>query len=283
MKGRLPVLIIILFIGFNLQAQSLKAFLKVDKSEGCDSLSVTTTSEFLPTVVDSFILNYGNGYADTVINPTYGQNNTYTYDSVGNYTITLTVYLDSDSATDSTFIHVYPFPNANFTYSLYGYPSINDTFFYSNRRYLFIAQYPNDTTHSWLVNNELQYSQTDSMGYNFKTIGIQNITHTVVIHGCSSTSTQNLEIKAQEIKIPNIFSPNGDGINDVFYIQTDGEISYKFTVLDRNGSRVFLTEGRVISWDGRTYWGEQLSPGNYYYYLEPSSGESQTGIIYLAR
>ena len=267
---------------FSLNAQ-VKAFLKVDKSEGCDSLTVITISEFLPTTVDSLILNYGNGYSDTIMNPTYGQTNTYTYDSVGNYTIVLTVFSNSNIGVDSTSVHVYPFPNSDFIYHLYGYPSVNDTFYYSNRRYLFIGQYPNDTTHSWLIDNELQYSKIDSMGYNFPQIGTYNIVHTVVVHGCSSTSEQMIEIKNQEIKIPNIFSPNGDGINDVFYIQTDGEISYKLTILDRNGSRVFTSEGKIISWDGRTYWGEKLNPGNYYYYLEPSVGETQTGIIYLAR
>ncbi len=282
MKSRLSLFIIVFLISFGSEAQ-VNAFLNVDQNEGCDTLKITTTSEFLPAIVDSMILDFGNGYADTIINPTYGQTNTYTYDSIGDYTISLTVFLNSDSAINSTLIHVYPYPDASFDYNLYGYPSTNDTFFYSNKHYLFISQYPNDTTHTWLINNIQQYSQIDSMGYNFTTIGVQNITHTVVIHGCSSTSEQSMGITSEEIKIPNIFSPNNDGINDVFYIQTDGEIVYKLTVLDRNGSRVFLAEGKVISWDGRSYWGEQLSPGNYYYYLEPSFGEKKTGIIYLAR
>lgn len=282
MRSRISTFIIILIASASLNAQ-VSAFLKVDVTEGCETLNVTTTSEFLPTVVDSIILDFGDGTIDTIINPAYGQNNTHTYDAVGNFTITLTAYLGVDSGFDTKTVHVYPLPNANFSSKLYGYPGLQDTFYYSNKRYLFVGQYPNDTTHTWAINGELQYSITDSIAYNFKTIGVQNITHTIIVNGCFSTSSQTIETKGEEVKIPNIFSPNGDGINDVFYIQTDGNMIYKFTVLNRNGSRVYTSEEKIISWDGRTYWGEQLHPGNYYFSLESSTGEIQTGVIYLAR
>ena len=282
MRSRFFTLIVVLLFGLSLKAQ-VTAFLKVNYTEGCDTLEITANYEFLPTVIDSLILDYGDETFDTIINPTYGDEITHLYDTTGDFTITLTVYLDNYFDTDSKLIHVYPSPNANFSYALYGYPSFQDTFFFSNKRYLFVGQYPNDTTHTWWINDDLQYSKIDSMGYNFKTIGVQTITHTIVVNGCSSTASKTLEIKKEPIKIPNIFSPNGDGINDVFYIQTNGETIYTFTVLDRNGSRVYIANGKIITWDGRTYWGELLSPGNYYYYLESSLGEKQTGVLYLAR
>jgi len=282
MTSRFSTFLILLLTSFSLQAQ-VSAFLDVDITEGCETLSVTTTNTLTPLPIDSIILDYGDGTADTIINPTSGYNTIHNYDTIGDFTIILTAYKDVNSDSDSKIVHIYPYPNANFTYQLYGYSGGENHFYFSNKKYLFIADYPNDTTHIWSVNNELRNSITDSMGYNFKTIGIQNITHIITIKGCSDTSSLALNITEQKTKIPNIFSPNGDGINDVFYIQTDGEMIYEFTVLDRNGSRVFVSEGRIISWDGRTYWGEQLHPGNYYFSLKPSSGETITGIIYLAR
>ncbi len=277
------IIIFSILLTYSAQAQVKAYITDLSPVRACDTLTTTFKAEFIPADSDSLIVDYGDGRKDTIQNPTYGQNLTHSYYQVGDYTITLSVYNDTGSAKDTEIVHVYGLPDASFVYDYYGYPGIQDTFYFSSNRYLFISQYPNDTTHSWLINEKLQYSNTDSMGYNFKKIGAYSIKHIVTINGCTDSSSQALEIKATEIKIPNIFSPNGDGINDVFYIQTDGETTYKFTVLDRNGSRVYTSEAKIISWDGRTYWGELLNPGNYYYSLTPTSGKTQTGIIYLAR
>jgi len=276
--------ILLIFLSFGIQAQELNAYIKeLTPTHDCQTLTTNFNVEFFPTPVDTLIINYGDGFKDTIPNPTYAQNFSHLYSTVGNYSITATVYKNNISDSDSKIVNVYPLPNASFVYDNYGYPGIQDTFYYSNNRYLFVSQYPNDTTHTWLINEVIQYSNTDSLGYNFKSIGNYSIKHIVNILGCTDSSSQTLEIKEHEIQIPNIFSPNGDGINDVFYIQTDGEMIYTFTVLDRNGNRVFTSESKIISWDGRTYWGELLNPGNYYYSLTPNNGETQTGVIYLAR
>ena len=285
MTSRLSAFILIFFLSFRISAQEVKLFIKdLSPTQGCETLTTSFITEFTPVSIDSLIISYGDGNSDTIPNPTYGDSHTHTYNSVNDYTITLTgIKSGSTTGHTSKMVSVDPLPNANFSEQFYGYPGLQDTFYFSNQRYLFIAEQAGDTTHTWTINGELQYSKTDSMGYNFKITGTQNITHSISINGCSASYSTSLEIVDQEIKIPNVFSPNNDGINDLFYIQTDGEMIYEFTVLDRNGSRVFTSEGKIISWDGRTYWGELLNPGNYYYTLKPTTGEIQTGIIYLAR
>lgn len=69
------------------------------------------------------------------------------------------------------------------------------------------------------------------------------------------------------ISFPNIFSPNGDGINDTFspmncpaFVK---EIS--ITVYNRYGARVFDTIGTSLNWDGKNNAGEDLPSGTYYY------------------
>ncbi len=285
MASRFSAFILITLFTLQLNAQEVKVYIKdLSPEQGCETLTSTFNTEFFPTPIDSLIINYGDGNSDTIPNPVYGGNHTHTYNAVNDYTITLTgIKSGYTTGHSSKTVFVHPLPNANFSQQFYGYPALQDTFYFSNQRYLFIADQAGDTTHTWTINGELQYSNTDSMGYNFKTIGTHNISHSIVVNGCSASYSSPLVIVAQEIKIPNVFSPNNDGINDLFYIQTDGEMVYEFTVLDRNGSRVFTSEAKIISWDGRSYWGELLNPGNYYYSLKPTTGEIQTGIIYLAR
>jgi len=286
MSGQISALLIFFFLSLQIEAQEVKVFIKdLSPTQGCNTLTTTFKTEFSPLSIDSLIINYGDGLADTILNPTYGQSHTYTYGSANDYTITLTgIKSGYTTGYASDTVHVYPLPDARFSYAPYGYPGVKDTFYFSNRRYLFIAsEYPNDTTHSWFVNEIVQFGKTDSLAHNFNTIGTYSIKHKVSINGCIDSTSQSIKIENTDIKIPNVFSPNNDGINDLFYIQTDGETNYKFTIHDRNGSRVFILEGKIISWDGRTYWGEELNPGNYFYSLEPETGETQTGIIYLAR
>jgi len=87
---------------------------------------------------------------------------------------------------------------------------------------------------------------------------------------CSSTVTQ-ISIKVFDdtrLTIPNAFSPNNDGINDLFKIKVEGYFLMKYLkIFNRYGQLVF--EGRDInlSWDGRKN-GSELPLGTYYWVLE---------------
>ncbi len=67
--------------------------------------------------------------------------------------------------------------------------------------------------------------------------------------------------------MPNTFTPNGDGKNDVFRIMTKGnqELS-SFIIMDRWGKRVFETVNQYEAWDG-SYNGEPQDIGTYNYFL----------------
>ncbi len=71
-----------------------------------------------------------------------------------------------------------------------------------------------------------------------------------------------------DVVVPNIFSPNGDGINDEFKPQFFCTPSvYRITIFDRNGQPVFDTKDANESWKG-LYNGKQVPIGTYYYILE---------------
>ncbi len=69
-----------------------------------------------------------------------------------------------------------------------------------------------------------------------------------------------------EIIIPNVFTPNGDGINDVFHFQNEEFWNIKTQIFNRWGQLVFEGEG-TERWDG-TFEGNKASDGVYFYFIE---------------
>lgn len=93
-------------------------------------------------------------------------------------------------------------------------------------------------------------------------------------NGCIDTDTLILRIRDNRIFVPNVFSPNGDGINDFFTIYGSSdvkEIMY-LNIYDRWGELVFSKTNFPHSqenegWDG-TFGGQKLNPGVYVYSAE---------------
>lgn len=84
-------------------------------------------------------------------------------------------------------------------------------------------------------------------------------------------------------KIPNIFTPNGDGIND--YFEITGLPPYSSLIIfDRSGKEVYRSETYKNDWDGRDPEGNQLSSGTYWYVLiTPGLGGEHKGYVYIKR
>ena len=80
------------------------------------------------------------------------------------------------------------------------------------------------------------------------------------------------------ITIPNIFTPDGDGINDVFKIQSSGYDQLICTIYNRHGEPVYRFYGLNGSWDGFTHAGIKVTAGVYFVFLEVSlsDGNSET-------
>ena len=66
-------------------------------------------------------------------------------------------------------------------------------------------------------------------------------------------------------EIPNVFTPNGDDINDYLVAKTSGLVELvDFQLFNRNGLLLFRTAEPKLNWDG-TYKGKIVSPGVYFY------------------
>lgn len=87
--------------------------------------------------------------------------------------------------------------------------------------------------------------------------------------------------------VPNVFTPNADGVNDYFLIEGSPGVTYYFKVYNRWGQLVFSTPRvEAIRWDGRDDGNDMLPDGVYYYELiRITFGRSRTstGYIQLSR
>lgn len=68
--------------------------------------------------------------------------------------------------------------------------------------------------------------------------------------------------------VPDAFTPNGDGLNDLFRIRYKGDMTLQhFSIYNRLGQRVFTTASKEQGWDG-TYMGTRQDVGTYFYYIK---------------
>ena len=113
-----------------------------------------------------------------------------------------------------------------------------------------------------------------------------------ITNGPCPSSTDSMVVFIRDcltINIPNAYSPNGDGVNDVFRItNVDSYPQSSFQVFNRWGSKVLDQSPYANDWDGRNQFGsafgELLPESTYYYILDLGDGsEAYTGYIYLRR
>lgn len=91
-------------------------------------------------------------------------------------------------------------------------------------------------------------------------------------NGCTQLDTVLVEVidvdcVPDAIFIPNAFTPNGDGLNDVFRPVFEGAESMRLTIYDRWGNEIFSTEDMDAGWDGRVE-GTPVSGDSFGYLLD---------------
>ncbi len=105
-------------------------------------------------------------------------------------------------------------------------------------------------------------------------VGVEDITYTLLvtgIGGCASNDIVFIKV-LKSPAIPNIFSPNGDGVHDKWIIQyLDTYPGSTVDIYNRYGQLIYHSDEYKTPWDG-TVNGKPVVIGTYYYIVNPKNG-----------
>ena len=118
-------------------------------------------------------------------------------------------------------------------------------------------------------------------------------TYTVMLiatnaYGCIDTATATITVSGTSfILIPNIFSPNGDGTNELLTIQHEGIAELKMEIFNRWGLFIAEINNPDLGWDGKTKTGGDAPDGTYFYIVNAKGIDGKEysvhGYFMLAR
>ena len=86
----------------------------------------------------------------------------------------------------------------------------------------------------------------------------------------------SLAYSQDQVSIPNIITPNGDQVNDVFTIRSTGFENLTCTIFNRWGEPVYRYYGLNGNWDGYTHAGLKVAAGNYFVLVELERADGTT-------
>ena len=112
-------------------------------------------------------------------------------------------------------------------------------------------------------------------------------TYTVVLYSrkgsCLDSAMKIITIEIpSSLTVPNVFTPNNDGVNDLFFLKTTNITEVSMQIYDRWGHKVYdLTSSTGnVAWDGNNQAGQAVSEGTYFYILK---GTGKDGHVYESK
>ncbi|MBY0482341.1 MAG: gliding motility-associated C-terminal domain-containing protein [Chitinophagaceae bacterium] len=234
-------------------------------------ISFNDISNGISSSVVSWKWDFGNGTNSTLQNPVKN------FSDSGSYTVSLSIHnaqgCVSDTFSKTVSIQPYPVLELGPTKVVLenGQVAITPQYIYGRSlKYLWVpATYLNSDTAAIPISNP----KTD-ITYSLSALGLGN---------CISTDSVSVKVLLAPI-VPNVFTPNGDGINDTWKIQyLESYPGATIEVYNRYGQKVLNVIGNFREWDGN-FNGVPLPVGTYYYIINPKNGRSIiTGSVTLIK
>lgn len=138
------------------------------------------------------------------------------------------------------------------------------------------------------VDNAQYYWQDGSTGPTFLVVSPGSYRVLVTKLACSASDSITVGSCSSPLRFPNAFTPNGDGINDIFYPVGIGVMKFSLLIFNRWGEQVFETEDIGRGWDGRVR-NSDASDGVYFFtasyemFDQPGETFRQHGSLTLLR
>ncbi|MDC0272528.1 PKD domain-containing protein [Crocinitomicaceae bacterium] len=239
---------------------------------GCIPFSPTFTDLTEDPASNEVLWVFGNGASSTQMGSVIN-----TYDSYGCYNVTListTAEGCVDSLTQDDFVCVNPVM-ASFYPDVYEQSVINPIFEFTNES-------ENATSFEWFFGDGTESDFVNTTHF-YDSYGVYNVALVAMAEdGCTDTAYVAITVNDEVLfYVPNSFTPNGDGKNEVFipvltagYDRSQG---YEFSVYNRWGEQIFFSETPGEGWDG-TYNSAPAQNGTYIWYVKFK--DSMNNLIY---
>lgn len=227
---------------------------------GCAPLDVSFADKsFTQSSSVAYHYDFGDGESSS------SRYTTHTYMNPGTYSIHFTIEnlngcIDSDAKTVENLITVFPTPRAGFKVDPLIVSSIDPRLTITN-----LSQGGISCSYAF----DRQIFDFCDFEYTLKNVVPQTIIQTVENeYGCRDQLKTEIKISDHLIYIPNSFTPDGDGLNDIFVPVTTGVIQLEMHIFDRWGKEIFGNEHAESGWNGSSrnenYFAE---PGVYQYMI----------------
>ena len=95
---------------------------------------------------------------------------------------------------------------------------------------------------------------------------------------CLDTTYKLIKVELpSKLETPNIFTPNGDGSNDIFLLKTANLGEINVIIFDRWGNKVYEVNSSTgnIAWEGKNLQGKECSTGVYFYVITASGNDAK--------
>ncbi len=254
--------------------------LKFSNDTSCinSNIHFTNLTDTSATGTIQWLWNFGNGKTDS------SMNSTTTYTTAGNYHLTLKatqLYCTSYQPTilDSTLSISFPIPGLVL-------PSVSA---YKSQPTPVNARAIAGYTYQWTPSNGILQPDSASTVFNYASTQ-QYIIELVSPKGCVTRDSMLVRVfndSLVQIFVPQSFTPNGDGMNDILYPYLSGIKQFHFfRVFNRYGKLLFETRNPDAGWDG-TVNGVKQAMGVYFWVGEGTATDGsiiqKTGQVLLLR
>ncbi|HTA82264.1 MAG TPA: choice-of-anchor L domain-containing protein [Bacteroidia bacterium] len=250
-----------------------KANFSADSLSGCYPLCVhfTNTSIAGTDTITGFTWNFGDG--DTT--GYHQQNPAHCYTKPGAYTVILSLNtrVCNNQKVIPAMINVYDYPRASFTYTPLVTNIFSPTIYFTNT----------STDLYGIANAEWE------LGDGTDTMSEQYVTHAYAdtglfcaklivtnIHSCMSSAENCVYIEPLfTLYVPNAFTPNHDGLDDVFMAKGGGFKTFDMWIFDRWGGLIFHSNNINKGWDG-TVQARKCQEDTYIWTIQTTDNEGNS-------